>query len=446
MTDLRALVLAALLLLSAIATAGVGQPNGRRVPVDSVEELRAAMAAAQPGDTILVADGTYEVTGNLVASVAGLPSAPIVLRAASPRGVLLRFADAGSPVEGIRVVAPWWQVEGLDIEGGCLDDSDCEHAIHLAGDADHTVIRNNVLRDFNAQIKSNGQQVGGAMAFPDDVLVERNTLRDSRARNTANPVTKIDVVGGRRWIVRANTLADFQKGGGDQVSYGAFLKGNSRDGLFERNLVRCAWSSSGGTRIGLSLGGGGSGPPGICEDGTCQPEHQGGTLRNNLVMDCSDVGIYLNSAADTRLGHNTLYATLGIDVRFPASSADLRNNLVGGAIRNRDGGTSTSSGDLSGIDPATFADWFVDPANADFRLREGSAIVDQGVPVPWVATDFCNTLRNDGFPDIGALEYVPDAACRTDIGGGTPLDVLFADGFDPQGDAVFQDVGAGPAP
>jgi hypothetical protein len=217
------------------------------------------------------------------------------------------------------------------------------------------------------------------------VLVERNTFRDTRARNTANPVTKIDVVGGRRWIVRANTLADFAKGGGDHVSYGAFLKGNSRDGLFERNLVRCAWSTSGGTRIGLSLGGGGSGPPGICEDGTCQPEHQGGTLRNNLL---------------------------------------------GGAIRNRDGATSTSSGDVSGVDPATFADWFVDPAHADFRLRDGSAIVDQGVAVAWVAADFCDTPRDDGFPDVGAIEYVPEPACGTDTGGGTPLDFLFADGFD----------------
>jgi hypothetical protein len=117
-------------------------------------------------------------------------------------------------------------------------------------------------------------------------------------------------------------------------------------------------------------------------------------------------------------------------VRFPDSSADLRNNLLGGSIRNRDGGTSTSSGDVSGVDPATFADWFVDPANADFRLRDGSAIVDQGVAVAWVATDFCGTPRNDGFPDVGALEYVPEPACHTDTGGGTPLDVLFADGFD----------------
>lgn len=33
---------------------------------------------------------------------------------------------------------------------------------------------------------------------------------------------------------------------GDPISYAAFLKGNSRDGLFERNLVVCERASSGG--------------------------------------------------------------------------------------------------------------------------------------------------------------------------------------------------------
>jgi parallel beta-helix repeat protein len=422
-------VIARALLVAGLGCASAGHA-GNLVPVASVEALRSAMAGAQPGDTILLAVGLYEVSGNLTAAVAGQSGAPIVVRAARPRGALLRFLDSAGAVEGFRVTAPWWRFEGLDIEGGCLDDSRCEHAFHLVGAADHTVIRNNVLRDFNAQLKSNGQQVGAATVFPDDVVVERNTFRDTRARSTSNPVAKLDVVGGRRWVVRANTFADFAKGDGDGVSYAAFLKGNSRAGLFERNLVRCAWTTSGGTRIGLSLGGGGTGSPIMCEDGTCQPEHQDGTLRNNLIMDCSDVGIYLNRAANSRLGHNTLYATSGIDVRFPDSTAELRNNLVGGAIRNRDGGTSSSSGDVSGITPATFAAWFRDPANADFRLRDGSAIVDRGVPVPWVADDFCTTLRGDGFPDVGALEYMPEPACLTQVGGGIPLDVLFANGFE----------------
>lgn len=409
-----------------------GMPAGAAiVPVDDVPGLRAAIQAAAPGDEIVLAAGTYEVVGNLAASTPGLPSAPIIVRAATPRSVLVRFSNPGSHAEGFRLLAPWWRIEGLDIEGACASDDECEHAFHLAGDADHAVIRDNHVRDFNAQVKSNGQpQAAGGNAYPDDVLIERNVFHDTRARATARPVTKIDVVGGRRWIVRGNLIHDFQKGGGDTVSYAAFLKGNSRDGLFEQNLVRCSWHTSGGVRLGLSLGGGGSGPDSICEDGTCTPEHQDGVLRNNIVMDCNDVGIYLNEAARTQVQHNTLYATTGIDVRFEASTADLRNNLLGGAIRDRDGGSHTSAGDLAGISPAQFAQWFVDPAEADFHLLQGDAFVDQGVAAPLVVDDYCGVARKDGANDVGALEYSPDAACVTDAGGGAMRDLLFADGFD----------------
>lgn len=413
--------------LTALCVAAPAQ--GRSVPVDSVPALRDALAAAQPGDDIVLAAGTYAVSGNLTAEVDGTAAAPIVLRPATPRSVLLRFASAGTAVEGFKVSGAWWRFEGLDLEGACASDSDCEHAFHVIRGADHLVIRDCELRDFNAQIKANGMQLGADMAFPDDVLIEHNLLYDTRARNTANPVTKIDVVGGRRWIVRANTIYDAQKGGGNEVSYAAFLKGNSREGLFERNLVRCAWHTTGGVRIGLSFGGGGTGAQ-YCEDGSCETEHQNGVMRNNLIMDCSDVGIYLNRAANSRLEHNTLYATSGIDVRFATSSADLRNNLLSGAIRNRDGGTHTAEGNLTGITAATFAAWFVDPASADFHLLDGDAFVDQGAPAPLVVDDFCNTPRSDGLPDVGAIEYQPDARCATDVGGGGVGERIFANGFE----------------
>jgi hypothetical protein len=261
------------------------------------------------------------------------------------------------------------------------------------------------------------------------VLIERNVLYDTAARNTGNPVTKLDVVGGRRWIVRANTIYDFQKGGGDTVSYAAFLKGNSRDGIFERNLVRCSRFTTGGTRLGLSFGGGGTGPDSICEGGSCTPEHQNGIMRNNLIMSCNDVGIYLNEGTNSRLHNNTVYATAGIDVRYVASTADLRNNIVGGTIRDREGGTHTSSGDLSQVSVATFASWFQAPASANFALVNGASIVNLGVAVPLVPADFCANDRNDGQPDIGAFEYDPVLACDSSIGGGI-ADVIFADGFD----------------
>lgn len=400
----------------------------RDVPVATPSALVAAVDSALPGDRILLEPGTYLVAQNLLCDTVATAAAPIEVRARIPRTVLVRFANAGGVTEGFRPIAPHWRFEGLDIEGACVVDADCEHAFHLSGDADFTVIRDNRLRDFNAQIKSNTASAGSGQ-FPDDVLVERNELYDTRARNTATPVTKLDVVGGRRWIVRGNYIHDFQKLGGDAVSYGAFLKGNSRDGLMERNLVRCARDFSGGTRIGLSLGGGGTSPDTICEGGACDPEHQDGVLRNNIVLACSDVGIYLNRAARTRVEHNTLYATAGIDVRFASSTADVRNNLTSGLIRNRDGATSTQAGNLASVALATFAAWFRAPASADFALLDGSAIVDQGAPAPLVLDDYCGNARDDGARDVGAVEYDAQPPCDTRDAGGFAAP-LFADGFE----------------
>lgn len=419
---MRAVRWLAIVLMSIAGTAAA-----RHVPVADVAGLRAALQNAAPGDDIVLAAGTYLVDSNLNCAIAGTAAAPIRVRAAVPRSVLLRFGSG--IVEGFRVSAPHWQFDGLDIEGVCAVDANCEHAFHVFGNAEFLLLRDNVLRDFNAQIKSNGVPGGSGYVYPDDAVVEYNRIYDTRARNTSNPVTKIDVVGGRRWTVRGNTIHDYQKAGGDGVSYAAFLKGNSRDGVFERNLVRCSQQFSGGTRLGLSLGGGGTSPNSICEDGTCIPEHQNGILRNNIVLSCNDVGIYLNRAANTRIQHNTLYATTGIDVRYAESTAEIRNNLSSAGINLRNGGTSTNAGNLLNVSLANFAAWFQGPATADFRLLNGASLVDLGVVAAQTVEDFCANRRGDGAPDIGALEYDAQHRCATDGGGGAPLR-LFADGFE----------------
>jgi hypothetical protein len=416
----RRLALALALAAPAPARAGV-------VPVATAAELVAAIDSAQPGDVITLAPGTYTLTQNLSCDVAGTPDAPIVVRAAALGAALIRF-DA---LEGFKVSARHWLFENLDILGVCADHSDCEHAFHLFGDADFTRIRDCRVRDFNAQIKSN---ITGGL-FPDDVVVERCEFGDGAPRQTSNPVTKIDVVGGRRWRVRANLLHDFEKALGDGISYAAFLKGNSRDGVFEGNLVLCERDHAGGVRLGLSLGGGGSAPGSICEDGTCTPEHQNGILRDNIVVACpADVGIYLNEAFNSRVHHNTLLGNTGIDVRFAASTADLRNNIVSGPIRERDGGSATTADNLTGVTLAQAQAWFADPLAGDLGLLDGTAFVDQGAPLALVPLDYCGDRRADGAADLGAVEYDAGRPCATTaLGGGE----LFNDGFETGGTGLW---------
>lgn len=407
-----------LVLLAALLSrppAPAARAQGRVLPVADAAALTAAVAAAQPGDTILLAPGDYPMRHKLNLVQAGLPEAPITLRAAALGQARLVFSDATGVVEGLHVQAPDWVVENLDIEGRCGRDDNCEHALHIVGQADRTVVRGSRLHGFNAQIKGNGLDLGGAAGWvwPDDVRIERTEFFNPAPRDTGNPVTPIDVVGGRRWIVRGNFIHDHAKGGGDGISYAAFLKGNSRDGLFERNLVVCELLHKGRTRLGLSFGGGGSGPDRICEEGTCTPEHQGGVMRNNLILHCpTDVGIYLNEAADSQVLHNTLYDTGGIDVRFAASSVTLIGNLLPGRIRDRDGGRSVRDLNRENVTAAQWAAWFADAGGLDFRLKAGAEIADGGRALPALPDDYCGMARADGRPDLGALELDPGCDTR----------------------------------
>lgn len=104
------------------------------------------------------------------------------------------------------------------------------------------------------------------------------------------------------------------RGRADAVSHGLFLKSGGNRGLVERNLVVCTYDlATGGTVIGISFGGGGTGnqfcAPALNAAVPCSVEHTDGVMRNNLIANCSDVGIYLNRAKNSKVLNNTIVAT-----------------------------------------------------------------------------------------------------------------------------------------
>ena len=356
---------------------------GRERLVASSEQAWRAIADAAPGDVITLLPGDYALHVTVATRVAGTAAAPIVVRAARPGSVRI----AVNVAEGFAVNAPYWRFENLVLRGACRYHDTCEHAFHVVGKAHHFVARNNTIQDFNAHIKINGE--GGA--FPDHGLIEANTLRNIAPRNTAHPVTPIDLVAGSDWIIRANLITDFIKAGGDRISYGAFAKGGAERTVFERNVVLCEAALSGqpGQRIGLSFGGGGTGKP-YCRDGRCITEHDAGTMRSNLIAGCSDVGIYLNSAANTRLTDNTVLDTAGVQVRFATSGATLDGNLVDGPLRADEGGILRAGDNLSTDIAWLYLGWhpqralFADPARLDLRWaaappRRAAAVGEPGL-------------------------------------------------------------------
>ena len=110
-------------------------------------------------------------------------------------------------------------------------------------------------------------------------------------------------------------------------------------------------------------------------------------------MNCSDVAIYLNWAKGTKLLHNTLYKTRGIQIRFETSSADSWNNLISGDIRRRDGAYHVETNNTP-----IFMREFKNPAAADYTLTQKIPGHDKGI-----RDDFCGQKRPKAKPDLGAI-------------------------------------------
>jgi hypothetical protein len=377
----------------------------RTITARDARELLAALKRAEPGDEIILAAGTYPIKSrNIEILRGGTAAQPIVVKARRLGDAVIELDS----LEGFWVNAPYWTFENLEFKGVAKNHDYGEHAFHIVGGGNGFVLRNSRLHEFNSMIKGNGHRGGdGETHFPDNVLIENNHFYNSEIRRTSHPVTFIDVVGPDRWIVRGNLIADFCKGEGDRISYGAFLKGNSSEGVFENNLVIGEYRTTGGVRVGLSLGGGGSGAQ-FSRNGSNEVEHAGGVVRNNLVMYCSDVGLYLNKARDTKVFNNTFYRTMGLDVRFPASSAVIRNNLLSSRIKKRDGGVMVEDHNRV-ADVDDFGDWFQNPEAGDFGLKDGDDLVDKGIAVEAGSEDFCGRPRI-GAPDLGAIEYGGEGA------------------------------------
>lgn len=374
------------------------------VPVTNATELRSAIAAAKAGDEIVLAAGTYAISGgNIACSASGTQAAPIVVRSATPLAAKLEM----STLEGFLVSGAHWQFEGLDIKGTCASDDDCEHAFHVVGGGNGFVLRNSRIVDFNAQLKVNAS-LDGTPKIPNGGLIEGNELFDSRARNTNSPVTKLNIDTGDGWIVRGNYIHDFHRASG--VTYGAFMKSGGKNGIFERNLVLCTKDDpTAGVYIGLSFGGGGTGnrfcAPAFDANVSCTVEHENGIMRNNVIANCSDVGIYVNRGKNTKLLHNTIIATAGIDFRFDTTSGEARGNVLTGPIRNRDSATHTASDNLTGVSQATFEQMYTAPLAGDLRKKgDLSALIGKGPMNADVPNDYCLRTRA-GTWDLGALQH-----------------------------------------
>ena len=364
-----------------------GQSPTPDIYVATPQELVRAFITVQAGQTILLAPGNYRINQNLTTRAGGVAAQRITLRASQPGQVQIEF----NAQEGFIVAHPYWVFENLTIRGFCQPQSICEHAFHVVGNGADLVVRNNKIVDFNSHLKINGLEGN----WPDNGLLEHNTITNTASRSTESPATPFDLVGANRWQVLDNMVSNFVKDGSNGISYGIFMKGASSGGRIERNLVICTPQevTQPGARVGISFGGGTTGKA-YCRDQLCNAEHTSGLAANNIVAHCNDFGIDINRSQSIVIAHNTLINTAGIDVR-DAASAKLYGNLLEGRISQRNGGQAAL--ELNKI--SNLRDVFVDPNNLNLSWRK---LPDKIPSMRLVPNDFYGQPRQGRTPP-GAL-------------------------------------------
>jgi hypothetical protein len=192
-----AALLAGAALLPAAASAAAAGPgsaatSAATVEVTTAKELKAALTAASPGQTIHLADGTY--TGNFKAYAPGTEAAPITLTGSSA-AILTSSGGYGLHLDG----ASYWNVAGLTVTGGqkgivtdaadhVVIDSVTVHDLQMEGVHFRTSSSDGVIR--NSRIFNTGLQRPG---YGEGVYVgTANTLDDKSDRvqilnNTIGP-------------------------------------------------------------------------------------------------------------------------------------------------------------------------------------------------------------------------------------------------------------------
>jgi len=109
------------------------------IPVANSAGLNAAIAAAKPGDTLVLADGVWRDT-ILLLNKAGTAQAPITIRARTPGAVVFTGSSR------LQFDAPYVIVDGLCFKGGALTQQD-KQVVRF--NSNHCRMTNSAIIDYN---------------------------------------------------------------------------------------------------------------------------------------------------------------------------------------------------------------------------------------------------------------------------------------------------------
>jgi len=399
-------------------------PGGATIEVmpEEADALRAIVAAAASGTTILLHDGVYNMDAGDNVSRLAFSTPGVTLRSLSGDRDAVVLDGNYQTSELIAVNASNVVIADVTVREAY------DHPIHVSGNPDP--ITGTVLH--NVRVVDPGQQgikinpVGEGWADYGTIECSSIELTDAgRPFIRDNCYTGgIDAHAAWGWLVRRNRISGFWCAAG-LSEHAIHFWNASRDTVVEENvIVDCAR----GVGFGLLAVSGDRAYPDDPYPGVGYLGHIDGVIRNNFIAAADpdllqsdsgfDAGIALEQSRNTWVMHNSVVSTAApfssIEWRFGNTLVQIVNNLVSHNLRERDGNPQeVLAGNLEGAQPG----WFQSVPQGDLHLVGGALPpVDAGAAVAAGLAD--RDIDFEARPaarDIGADEVVP---------------ALFADGFE----------------
>jgi hypothetical protein len=381
----------------------------RIVNVSTEPQLQAAMSDLRTGDTILLADGVYNLTSSLY--VNGRNDVTIRGTSGSTNVVLsgkgMNNSNYGNAPFGI-----WSNGANTTIAHLTLRETWDNEIIFNTGAQSPRVYCVQLIDAGSQFIKSNPTDVNAGIGVNDGVVeycvFEYTGTPPNDHGAGVGYFNGISAHAARNWIVRGNLFKNLHNPDGTAYSWNpsVLFWRNSSNTITERNVFI---NVDRAVAYGL-------------DDSTPYFDHAGGVVRNNFIYlapgflgaarkASSDGSIIAWNSPGTQVDHNTALLNgnefYAVEFRFArTTNCAARNNLTDAPLHLRDSAGAVLNGNLT----SAGAGMFVNPAEGDLHLLPtATQVIDKAPHLNTVTNDFDGERRpRGGGADVGADEFSTD--------------------------------------